>query len=224
MVVLQNITTAKHMKLSNLFISGCDSKTEWMLPWFLDTFRKHNKTPIHVFDFGMTEDMISRYPDVVLPLTGKKLSGWFNKPRAMFDALKIADKVCWLDTDCEVVESIDDIFDKFENNKLSMVEDKPWSKRRGETWHNSGVVGMQNPIPFILYEWVDRVSRYPNIGDQEVLHTLVRNGLNRLNYISDLPAEYNVLRLDYLDGTASKKPKINHWTGAKGKLHIRSLM
>ena len=214
----------KHMKLSKLFISGCDAKTEWMLPWFLDTFRKHNKTPIHVFDFGMTEDMVSRYPDIILPLSVKKLSGWFNKPRAIFDALKIADEVCWLDTDCQVLEPIDDIFDRFEANKLSMVEDKPWTKRRGETWHNSGVVGCKAPIPFILYEWVERVQKYPDIGDQEVLHTLLKNGIVRMQHISDLPREYNVLRLDYLDGTQSKKPKINHWTGAKGKEHIRSLM
>jgi len=26
----------------NLFITGCDVKTQWMLPWFVENFKKHN--------------------------------------------------------------------------------------------------------------------------------------------------------------------------------------
>jgi phosphatidylethanolamine-binding protein (PEBP) family uncharacterized protein len=43
-------------------------------------------------------------------------------------------------------------------------------------------------------------------------------------HISDLPREYNTLRLDLIDNTAPKNIKIMHWTGKKGKDKIRSMM
>ena len=213
------------MKLSKAFITGCDSNTEWMLPWFVDNYSKHNKEQLFIYDFGMTEDMASRYSNIVLQVS-KRHKGWFNKPQSLFDAIRtLADQICWLDTDCEVLADISGIFDYIENNRLAMVEDVPWSKRRGEKWHNSGVVALKNPIPFPLYEWVERTNKYPEVGDQEVLHKWIGNNpLKRMQFITDLPREYNVLRLDYLDGTNHKDPKINHWTGRKGKDHIRRLM
>ena len=52
------------------------------------------------------------------------------------------------------IQNIDEIFDLLEPQKLSMVEDKPWSWRRGHVWHNSGVVG------FILS------TEYPQNGSE----------------------------------------------------------
>ena len=37
----------------NLFLTGCDEKTEWQLPWFLENYFKHNNTPIAIGNFGM---------------------------------------------------------------------------------------------------------------------------------------------------------------------------
>ena len=40
------------MKLSKMFVTGCDSKTRWMVPWFLDNYHKHNpEVKIKVVDF-----------------------------------------------------------------------------------------------------------------------------------------------------------------------------
>ena len=30
------------MKLDKLFLTGCDIKTEWQLPWFLNNYLKQN--------------------------------------------------------------------------------------------------------------------------------------------------------------------------------------
>lgn len=197
--------------LSELFITGCDSNTSWMLPWFKDNFFKHNPDAnLHVFDFN------------------EMGNGWFCKPDAMVKASKMADKVCWLDTDCEVRSDITGIFNLTEPNRLSMVEDQPWSKRRGETWHNSGVVAFQQK-PVILNHWYLETTMItentnPMFGDQDVLHSIVRTGLNRQIHINTIPKKWNTLRLDLLDGTEPPDVKIMHWTGKKGKDVIRKQM
>ena len=207
-------------KLSNLFITGCDVNTQWQLPWFVENFKKHNpNAELMIYDFGMKDN-----PYVELSVHLKSADkGWFKKPSAMMRSALVADKVCWLDTDCHVQENIENIFNFTEPERLCMVEDIPWSKRRGETWHNSGVVAFQG-TPKILSKWATEVSYDPDVGDQEVLHKIVGQNLTRMNYIKDLPKAFNVLRLDVLDNTAPSKIKIMHWTGAKGNQKIREMM
>ena len=207
-------------KSSNLFITGCDHNTQWQLPWFVENFKKHNpKAELLIFDFGMNDAPFSN-------ITKKHTSqdkGWFKKPSAMMESALVADKVCWLDTDCEVRANIEDIFEYTEPNKLCMVEDVPWSTRRGETWHNSGVVAFER-TPNILSAWATEVSYNPNVGDQEVLHSMLSDPLKRMIHIKDISREYNTLRIDLLDNTAPKNIKVMHWTGAKGNDHIRGLL
>jgi hypothetical protein len=58
-------------------------------------------------------------------------------------------------------------------------------------------------------------------GDQDVLHNILREGLKRMIHISDLPKNYNTLRIDLIDNTAPKNIKMMHWTGAKGNQEIK---
>jgi len=204
-----------------LFITGCDNNTEWMLPWFVENFRKHNPDAnLVIYDFGMEG---SHYPELRKSLRGNQDRGWFKKPAAMLNATKKASSVCWLDTDCEVRGNLDEIFSYVEPNKLTMGVDDPWTTRHGEKWHNSGVVAFQDK-PSILDAWAAEIARNPQRGDQEVLHKMVRDGMRRIIHINDLPKKYNTLRLDVLDGTTPKDIHIMHWTGQKGKEEIRRLM
>ena len=204
-----------------MFITGCDSNTEWMLPWFVENFKKHNPdAELTIFDFGMKGSL---YPELRKSMSGNQDRGWFKKPAAMLRAAAMADKVCWLDTDCEVVANLDDIWTYLEPNKLLMAEDMPWTKRSGNKWHNSGVVAFQS-APGILKDWVIAISEAPLHGDQQVLHAILGSDMKKLIHITDLPRQYNVLRLDHLDHSVPKNPKIFHWTGQKGKEYIRSLM
>lgn len=206
-------------KLSKLFITGCDSYTEWMLPWFVETFKKHNDIPLMIMDFGMEGSL---YPEMrkSVRTTDK---GWFKKPSAMVVASKFADQVCWLDTDCEVLGDISDIFSYIKPQKLSMVVDQPWSERRGGTWHNSGVVAFEG-IPQVLKDWQEWCAHTPIQGDQETLHAMLDSPLKRMVHIEDLPNKYNVLRIQHIDKTVPANPLVYHWTGQKGKEHIRKLM
>jgi hypothetical protein len=208
------------MKSSRLFITGCDSKTEWMLPWFVENFKKHMPNEqLMIFDFGMESDL---YPELRKSHRTTDV-GWFKKPSAMMKASNHAYQVCWLDTDCHIQADISDIFDHVETNKIAMAVDNPWTNRRREKWHNSGVVAFEG-CPSILGFWATEVSRFPKVGDQEVLHEMVKDDMKRMIHITDLPHEYNTLRLDVLDGTTPKNIKVMHWTGAKGKMKIKELM
>lgn len=201
-----------NMKLSNTFITGYDKNTKWLLDWFLENHSKYSDTQIITYDFD----------EFKAPIQGMK--NWFKKPFAMLDAAKNYKKVCWIDLDCEILAPIDDIFKHTEPNRLGMVEDVPWTKRRGRKWHNSGVVVFEGK-PKILEDWAFTVSmNTTEVGDQEVLHSMLKDDLQRMIHINDLPRDYNTLRIDLMDGTAPKNIKIMHWTGAKGKEVIRGKM
>ena len=209
-----------NIKSSKLFITGCDASTEWMLPWFVETYRKHNDTPLMIMDFGMET---SAYAGIRKSVRGSE-EGWFKKPKAMRIASAFAEQVCWLDTDCEVLGDLSGIFDYVHQQKLSMAIDKPWTSRRGTMWHNSGVVAYKG-TPSILTDWETSCATAPMQGDQEVLHIMMGDSpLKRMQFIEDIPNRYNVLRLQHIDKTLPKDPLVYHWTGRVGKEHIRKLM
>jgi hypothetical protein len=199
------------MEYSKAFITGYDSNTLWMFDWMQKNLKEHTDIPLISYDFDKFK----------APINNSK--NWFKKPFAMIEASKSARQICWIDLDCHVLGEVDGIFDYIEPNKLAMAEDKPWSTRRGETWHNSGVVAFEHR-PNILDEWCAAISMNQTVGDQEVLHELLKPGLRKLIHISELPRKYNTLRLDRLDKTMPKKVSIMHWTGPKGKEQIKKQM
>jgi hypothetical protein len=210
-------------KYDKAFLTGCDEGHAWMIPWFVENYKRHNSAPLIFANFGVSQSTlkyIEKHFHAIIDMSKTKERGWFKKPRAMLNSPSV--KTVWIDTDCHICDNIESIFGMLKPNKLSMVEDKPWTKRRGEIWHNSGVVGFIDK-PMILHQWCQEVHNNPSVGDQEVLHSML-NPITKLTHIEDLPNEYNVLRLQVeLDGYTGKK-KIVHWTGAKGKDKIRSMM
>ena len=215
---------ANPTKLYNeAFLTGCDSGHEWILPWFLKNFKKHCKKPLVFADFGLSDlgrAIIRENAHAVMDLTDVQEKGWFKKPLSMLKCP--AKQTVWIDTDCQVMDNVDDIFNLLEPNKLAMVEDKPWTWRRGHLWHNSGVVGFIDK-PIILRQWVGATKKNRDqIGDQEVLDKLL-SPITKISLIKDLPNEWNVLRLQLDDGYVGKI-RIMHWTGQKGKDKIRSML
>lgn len=202
------------MKSSNLFITGCNKSHAWMLPWFKENFYKHNPdAELMVFDFD------TLFTD---------LQGWFKKPAVMIHASTMAEKVCWIDTDCEVLGNIEGIFNYVKPNQIAMALDQPWTTRRSNrgNWYNSGVVAYQG-VPAVLSEWnrfiVQKLTT--EVGDQEVLNWMLDGDtLRELTHIAHLPRIYNTLRLDVIDNTVPPNHKIMHWTGKKGKDIIKEKM
>jgi hypothetical protein len=208
-----------------VFVTGCDKNTEWQLEWFLKNFKKHNKTiPIVFANFGVSDEKrewiykVSAFDDII-DIPKQRMNGWFLKPKTL--NLIDAHKLCWLDTDCEVLENVEDIWNHCEPDKLGMCEDRPWSKRSGEKWFNSGVMAIIDK-PRILGAWIDACAKKPKQGDQEVLHFMMVNPINQITHISQLPHMYNWLRIDVEhDSTDSVNKRIMHWTGEKGNNVIR---
>ena len=209
------------------FLTGCDYKTEWMLEWFVDNFRLENPTiPLVFADFGVKPETLKKIKQsnaihAVMDFSKEKGMGWFLKPLAMLNCP--AEYTVWIDTDCEVLGNLNGIFKHIVPHKLSMVEDRPWSKRRQELWHNSGVVGFHMK-PEILKAWWGAVKKNPQVGDQEVLHSIL-DPLAKLTYIEELPNIYNWLRLQLQhDNQDNPEKLVMHWTGQKGKDIIRTLV
>jgi len=216
--------------MHEVFLTGCDKHTEWQLPWFIENYRKHNTKPILLADFGMEKNTRAKMEsefDLIIDVKSEA-QGWFKKPRAILDATKLdaVEKVCWIDTDCEIVTNIEDIFTRTVFGKLSMVEDRPWTVRRPDMgkWYNSGVVAVTG-TPNILKAWADECIRNPVQGDQEVLY-LMMNGdeIYKMTCIEPMPHHYNTLRLDYIDGINVGNPRIIHHTGKVGNETIRRQM
>ena len=215
---------ANPMKLyDEAFLTGCDKNHEWFLEWFIVNYKKHVKTPLVFADFGITEtalEYVRKNVHAVMDMTKSAEKGWFKKPLSMLSCP--AKKTVWIDLDCQIIDNIDRIFTLLEPNKLNMVEDKPWTKRRKELWHNSGVVGFIDK-PVILTQWAQQVKANPKVGDQEVLHSML-NPITKIGAINDLPNEYNVMRIQTEADNYQGKIKVMHWTGPKGKDKIRSML
>lgn len=211
-----------------VFLTGSDKNNEWMLKWWLDNYKNHNSLPVLFADFGVSSKMrkwAESNFDKVLDMPEVNNTAWFLKPYSMIEASKGCKKVCWIDTDCHILQPIEDIFNYVVPQRLSMVRDRPWTKRFNQTWHNSGVVAFEG-LPHVLSLWEELCrTNSEQRGDQEVLHAMMNNDeLRRRTFIEDIPSYYNWLRLDIKDGRDSNRKKIMHWTGRKGKEVIKEMM
>jgi len=215
----------RHMKsYDKAFVTGCDENHEWMLEWFFKNYKKHMKdVPLVFANFGLTPDGLKKVRENVHAVMNLKTfdeEGWFKKPMSMIKCP--SKKTIWIDLDCEIRDDISNLFNMLKPNMLNMVEDKPWTMRGQELWHNSGVVGFIDK-PTILYDWAKAIRDNPVQGDQEVLHLLL-NPITKIKYINDIPNEYNVLRLQVETDGYAGAIKVMHWTGQKGKNKIRAML
>jgi hypothetical protein len=214
----------KSKKHDKLFMTGCDQSQVWMLPWFIENYRKHNDTPICFCDFGVDQATIAwmqhtKCFDLFLQIKDTKVGGWFLKPYALYHSP--SPTTVWIDTDCEVLGDISGVFDYIEPGKIAMAIDRPWTKRSGEEWHNSGVTGVKGK-PEILRKWMTEVQNNPKRGDQETLHAMLPTPLDKMINFTEIPNKYNWLRVQLENDNEDSKDKlVMHWTGKKGKDRIK---
>ena len=138
---MQNTTTTKTTRypMSNVFVTGVTIIQNGNYPWFIENFQKFNTTQLVIADFGMMN-----YPDgdfTYVDMSQNKAEGWFKKPSSLIKVAELGfNKVCWLDTDCQVLEDISSIFNYAEPDKLGMIEDRPWIKEDQKWVHGIIVV------------------------------------------------------------------------------------
>ena len=61
------------MKYDKAFLTGCDYKYEWLLPWFFKNYKKYNNTPLIFADFGV------KNKDIVKDFSSDKIGSIMEK-------------------------------------------------------------------------------------------------------------------------------------------------
>lgn len=228
--------------MSRGVLVGCDQHQEWMLPWWLSHFKKHNRIPIAFVDMGMSQQ--ARYwcatkgkvisldapQDFVLPKSlihpalikdweksyGEGLwscrSQWFRKPFAMLQSP--FEENIWMDLDCEVVAPIGHLFSKIHPHSGIALAIDPVPVLE-ETIYNSGVVVFDRNSPLIS-RWSQACLNLNDrfLGDQEVLSFLIHSENIE---VAELPNRYN---WQFRSGV-NLDAAIFHWIGSWGKGVIR---
>ena len=136
------------------------------------------------------------------------------------EILELKDKsIAWLDIDCEVVAPCEDIWDLVPSNMVGLTREP----RAFGFWWATGVIVVNNK-PKLLSRWHNFLMKKTNTirGDQEGLYKLV--GIESHKNIQELPQKYQWLRLSLVIGKNISSKKIIHWTGVKGKTHIRNMI
>ena len=93
------VNVMKNSKIYNkAFLTGCDHKTEWMLPWFVENFRLTNPSiPLIFANFGITKDGGSEdyFPTLSLAERFTVYGGYPNEyiTYSMIDELFIAENI-----------------------------------------------------------------------------------------------------------------------------------
>lgn len=219
----------QEFKMRQGVVTGCDGQHTWMIPWWLEHFRKFNpKTEVAFADFGDTSKKMQEwlrvnvdvYIDLSQAVTKRQ---WFKKPLAIYHCP--FEKVIWMDTDCQVQGDITRMFDWCDHDHVGLTWDIGPGFNKGINGDYvkravaSGVVVAQ-PKNELIRSWTDLCLKARDIrGDQEVLNWMLderRFKKNTTTKIKIMPKEFQWLRLEGYNPNAL----IMHWTGIEGKNHI----
>jgi hypothetical protein len=191
-------------------IVGCDLFQEWLLPWWWENYRRHNRYPIAFFDFGLSERMKAwcrergefiKLPGILIKdreevppalvhewesLYGDAFwncrEAWFKKPLACLGSP--FERSVWLDLDCEVLGPLAFLFQAcLHPSGLALAKDQTAAT------YNSGVIAFQNGCS-LVEEWADQSVEKADAfrGDQDLLSHIIAD---KKASICELPSTYN---------------------------------
>lgn len=217
--------------MERLIITASDSAQEDILLWWIDNTRKYTNVPIRVYDIGLSKKCVGELAfknvQVVPFVPNQTFKAWFNKPFIM-NSVDDADTVLWLDTDCEIIAPIDDIWDLAEDDKMFLAPD-PVIRNQGREYNMNTGVALYKPGELlnvaIEYGWarecLDPIYGTHN-GDQDALYERwMRHPELQHQIVDCLPQKYNNLRLMFQRGIQTEDTRIRHWTGPTGKKLLR---
>lgn len=208
-----------------------------MLEWWYGNLRRHNPDlPVCFADFGMSRKMRDwcKRRGSVIDLSGmhhaeNRAKGWFKKPWAIVKSPY--EKVVWLDTDCEVLGSLEAYFAYCDGASIGLNYDV---RTNFNLSHCLGKGGNLITEPFqsgvvvacpdneLVAEWAERCMAGSGArSDQEVLIALIVERIesgNTATRIRVMPPEYQWLRLQ---GEPPDNAVVVHWTGPAGKERIQ---
>ena len=209
--------------MNKTFMTGVDDTQEYLLKWWYKNIIKHNPdVHITICDFGMSEKVkqwAKVNADCFVEYPKHKINAWFNKTQCLIDSKY--EYTCWIDVDCEVLRSIQDVFAYAQQDKICLTRD--WARefsRKNEIWWATGFNLIKGDSS-LLQDWHDVLKEEKVRGDQEALQELITQNPIRNKEIIELPQIYQWLRLSLQRHKDNKNKRVVHWTGPIGKKHIK---
>ena len=208
-----------------MIVTGIDNNREDIIEWWIDNALKYNKTEkIGVWDLGMSsacrKKLKHKYKQVWFSeIIVSSQIGWYYKVHCVKESPE--QSVVWVDSDCQILTDISDIFHLVPSGQIGLTRD--WER---SNWWQTGVIAV-NDRPSLLDTWHKRLwtpNEYGELirGDQEALNALVGTGEHK--QIVELPQEYQWLRMSLNKGRKSDNMKVIHWTGPAGKKFIKDVL
>ncbi len=229
----------------NGILVALDEKAEWLLPWFWIRYSAHNTLPIAFVDLGLSHygksfcsekgilltlesmpelsaltDDVDKWQTLLGNNIEESRSAWRQKPFACLQTP--FERTLWLDLDCEVIQSLDSLFELKEGVYLAEETEASISSGRelqvvyaDEMLYNSGVILYSHDAPLIK-KWAQAVLDEGDAfySDQHVLSRVIYT--HKMS-VKTLHENYNWRMSRGLNIQAA----IVHWVGSWGKDYIR---
>ncbi len=239
-----NILWEKTKEFEGILVAF-DAAMQPLILWWYNTLRKYSSKPIAFVNFGGisknvknwckshgyyydNEKYVLNFKKIKVPIKYKKkwsdlIKGdvtdirpfWFTKPIALMHTP--FEKTLYLDIDCEVKDSIDEIFTYLNGNEMALCEDlsefSNINKNKKEKVFNSGVIIYKSKSK-IIEKWAELSLDFSHdfLGDQDLLSHIIYKYKYKPKI---LPIYWNwhaVLK-------ENEKTKISHWSGSN-KLNL----
>ena len=200
-------------------VTMCDFAMEWLLPWWLTNFRKHNpRLPVAFADYGMSEEGLAfaRKHGPVYAVNKPASPMWDRLPFVMLDSP--FQQTVMMDADCEVKADLMPLFHMTEN-RLGLTIDpyNHWSREYFDPPFAAGMMVCTHGDPIVL-DWARYLLRgwgkYRSCMEA-LNHCLADRKRSRVGMPVTIDRSWQWLRLDDRDGDG--EAKIIHWTGPDGK-------
>ena len=210
-------------------VVGCDARAEWLMPWWLERFRKHNALPVAFADFGMTAAMRGwcAARGALVDITDVPVaSACLRKPFAILRAP--FKEILWLEPDCEVRGPVEPLLAHGRDGHVGLApaaQGRSVAAEATDGWFamcspdtpiwDGGIVAVRHGHS-VVTDWacelLAKQDRYK--GDHEALACVVARGGYAVNRV---PPELAFNRHRGPDNGAT----VFHWTGVRGKAILK---
>ena len=215
-----------------------DSHMEWLLSWWWERYSCCNCFPVVFVDFGMSVEARSWCEErgTVITLEERVFpsnvsaewansygesylqarQAWFKKPLACL--LSPFEKTVWIDLDCEILTSIEPIYQFLEKGKevAAALDPSGFISDEIPASFNGGVLVFSKDS-IIMQKWAGRCLQESDQhwSDDRILSLVIHEFQEK---IATLPSAYNWRVSEGVPLYA----KIIHWCGEWGKAYIAS--
>ena len=142
-----------------------------------------------------------------------------NKAKAMLD--NPYKQTCWMNLNCEIKKSFEDVFDGMEDDSMSAPLDPG---RPGDDWFSTGLIAI-NGKPSALKDWSEFTITNRHVADdQNAFQSLLNNRPDIRENIAILKQEYQWMRVLLERNKDNDDKRTILWTGPIGFEYIKNLV